>query len=173
MILIAFLLNKTPLYKYLGWESWPLWWKGLFLCESTIACVLRPTRNMVQIFHYVPVDLRSGRIWFWSEDTTVLCYWSFYSSLVIFARIPLLVFVFLGFPAAVFVLLRRKTESLYEPKTVSDMVSFTILTIKQCLLGRWLCRSGKACRQQFPCCLKPFPAKFKGVLLCMCSSWQS
>lgn len=74
---------------------------------------------MVQIFYCVPVELENGKMWYWAEDTSIVCYSSGHKRLVFFAGVPLLVCVCLGLPTALLIKLHRRRHRLHTSVVVS------------------------------------------------------
>lgn len=85
----------------------------------SLGVYFRLTQKMVQIFYCVLVELRDGETWYWAEDTTVQCYSVPHRYLVLFAGLPLLVFVTFGFPIVLFVKLYRRRNRLATGVVVS------------------------------------------------------
>lgn len=59
----------------------------------------RMTQKMMQIFYRVSVDLGDGPSWYWAEDISIQWNSTPHMYLMLGAGIPLLMFVYLGFPA--------------------------------------------------------------------------
>lgn len=79
----------------------------------------RITQKVAQIFYCVPVELKDGKKWYWVEDTKIVCSSPPHKYLAIFAGIPLLVFVCMGFPITLFVKLYRRRSRLHTDVVVS------------------------------------------------------
>lgn len=116
----------------LPWPFWMYLTQGKLLLQTkairVISCAsafrdarmyFRLTQKMTQVFYCTPVRLGNEERLYWAEDTSIECYKGPHAFLVIFAGAPLLIFVSLGFPIALFVKLFRRTSRLHLPVVVS------------------------------------------------------